>query len=165
MVEFRDGVNARREIVHKQELEELEKNRETIEASRSQAQIAWDQHERVSNELAMVRGELEKVQAVLQEESRKATLEHHEVNNTLIQLSNEAHQMVRPLEELGVPSLPVLTEDYARYLHRYPSLLKHVAQLIGGIQSRMKKITHKVGEAAVRQTLTQVVSALRRRHP
>ena len=76
----------------------------------------------------MVRGELEKVQAALQEESRKAALERHEVNNTLIQLSNEAHQVVRALEELGVPSLPVLNEENARYLHRYPPLLKHVSQ-------------------------------------
>ena len=64
-----------------------------------------------------------------------------------------------------MPSLPVLNEDYARYLHRYPPLLKHVSQLIAGIQSRMKKITRKVGEAAIRQTLTQVVSALQRRYP
>ena len=112
-----------------------------------------------------MRGELEKVQAALQEESRKAALERREVNNTLIQLSNEAHQVVRALEGLGVPSLPVLNEDYARYLHRYPPLLKHVSQLIAGIQSQMKKTIRKVGEAAVRQTLTQVVSALQRRHP
>ena len=110
-------------------------------------------------------GKLEKAQAVLQEESRKAMLQRREVNNTLIQLSNEAHQVVRALGELGVPSLPVITEDYARYLHRYPLLLKHIAQLIGGIQSRTKKVTRKVGEAAVQQTLTQVVSALQRRHP
>ena len=119
----------------------------------------------MSKELAAVHGELERVQAALQEESRKAALERREVNNTLIQLSSEAHQVVRALGELGVPSLPVLTEDYARYLHRYPPLLKHVAQLIGGIQSQMKKITRKVGEVVVRQTLTQVVSALQRRHP
>ena len=87
-----------------------------------------------------MRGELEKAQAAIQEESRKATLERREVNNTLIQLSNEAHRVVKALEELGVPSLPVLTEDYARYLHCYPPLLKHVAQLVGGIQSRTKKI-------------------------
>ena len=60
-------------------------------------------------------------------------MDRREVNNTLIQLSNKAHRVVKALEELGVPSLPVLTEDYARYLHRYPPLLKHVAQLIGGI--------------------------------
>ena len=65
MVAFRDGVDARRAVVCQQELEELEKNRETAEASRSQAQIAWDQHEQVSKELAAVRGELEKVQAAL----------------------------------------------------------------------------------------------------
>ena len=92
-------------------------------------------------------------------------LQRRKVNSTLIQLSSEAHQVVRALGELGVPSPPVITEDYARYLHRYPPLLKHIAQLIGGIQSQMKKITLKVGEAAVRQTLTQVVSTLQRRHP
>ena len=74
MVAFRDGVNARQAIIRKQELEELEKKRETIKASRSQAQIAWDQHKQVSKELAAVRGELEKVQTALQEESRKAAL-------------------------------------------------------------------------------------------
>ena len=45
MIAFRDEVDARRAIIRKQELEELEKDKETIEASRSQAQIAWDQHE------------------------------------------------------------------------------------------------------------------------
>ena len=84
MVEFRDTADARRESIHKQELEELEKDRETIEASRSQAQIAWDQHEQVSNELATMRGELEKAQAATKDESRKAILECRKVNNTLI---------------------------------------------------------------------------------
>ena len=60
-----------------------------------------------------MRGELEKAQAALQEESRKAVLQRREVNNTLIQLSNKAHQVARALGELGVPSLPVITEDYA----------------------------------------------------
>ena len=58
-----------------------------------------------------------------------------EVNNTLIQLSNKAHRVARALGELGVPSLPIITEDHARYLHCYPPLLKHITQLIGGIQS------------------------------
>ena len=40
MVEFRDAADARRESIRKQELEELEKDRKTIEDSRSQAQIA-----------------------------------------------------------------------------------------------------------------------------
>ena len=122
MVEFRDAADARRESIHKQEVEELERDMKTIEDSRSQAQIAWDQHEQVSNELAAVRGELGKAQAALQEESRKAMLQRREVNNTLIQLSNEAHRVARALGELGVPSLPIITEDHAQYLHRYPPL-------------------------------------------
>ena len=124
MVKFRDGADARRESIRKQEFEKLERDRKTIEDSRSQAQIAWDQHEHVSNELAAVRGELEKAQAALQEESRKSMLQRWEVNNTLLQLSNEAHRVARALGELGVPSLLIITEDHARYLHRYPPALE-----------------------------------------
>ena len=135
MVEFRDAADARRESIRKQEFEELERDGKTIEDSRSQAQIAWDQHEQVSNELAMVRGKLEKAQSALQEESRKSMLQRREVNTTLLQLSNEAHRVAKTLGELGVPSLPIITEDHARYLHRYPPLLKHITQLTSGIQS------------------------------
>ena len=74
-----------------------------------------------------MRDELGKAQAALQEESRKAMLQHREVNNTLIQLSNEAHRMARALGELGVPSLPIITEDHALYLHCHLPLLKHIA--------------------------------------
>ena len=95
MVKFRDDDDARRESIRKQEFEELERDRKTIEDSRSQVQIAWDQHEQVSNELATVRGELEKAQSALQEESRKSMLQRQEVNNTLLQLSNEAHRVAR----------------------------------------------------------------------
>ena len=87
------------------------------------------------------------------------------MNDTLLQLSNEACQVVRALKDLGVPSLPILNEDYARYLHRYPPLLRHVSQLIAGIRGQMKKTIRKAGEAAIRQTLTQVISALKRHHP
>ena len=68
-------------------------------------------------------------------------LQRREVNNTLLQLSNEAHRVAKALGELGVPSILIITEDHARYLHRYPPLLKHIAQLIGGIQSQTKKVT------------------------
>lgn len=149
MVKFRDEADARRESLRKQEFEELEKDKETIEDNRSQAQIAWDQHDKVSNELAAVRGELEKAQSALQEESRKFTLQRHEVNNILLQLSTEAHRVEKAFGELGVPSLPIITEDHARYLLRYPPLLKHIMQLIGGIKSQTKKVTRKAGEATV----------------
>ena len=54
MVNFWDEADVRREILRKKELEELKKDKEMIEASRSQARIAWDQHEKVSSELAVV---------------------------------------------------------------------------------------------------------------
>ena len=63
-----------------------------------------------------------------------------------------------------MPSLPIITEDHTRYLHRNPPLLKPITQLIGGIKSQTKKVTCKAGEATVRQTLTQVISALHREH-
>ena len=87
------------------------------------------------------------------------------MNNVLIQLSTEAHRVVKAFRELGVPSLPIISEDHTRYLHRYPPLLKHITQLISGIKSQTKKVTRKAGEAAVRQTLTQVIPALQCRHP
>ena len=84
MIKFKDEADALRDILWKKELEELKVGKETIEASRSQAQIAWDQHEKVSSELAAVRGELEKALADLQEETRKSTLYRLEINNVLL---------------------------------------------------------------------------------
>ena len=54
MVKFWDEADVRQEILRKKELEELKKDKETIEASRSQTWIACDQHEKVSSELAVV---------------------------------------------------------------------------------------------------------------
>ena len=69
MVKFRDEADARWEILRTKEFEELEKDKETIEDSRSQARIAWDHHEKVSSELVAVQDELEKSLAGLQEEN------------------------------------------------------------------------------------------------
>ena len=82
----------------------------------------------------------------------------------LLQLSTEAHRVVKAFRELGVPSLPILTKDYAR-IQRYPLLLKHIARLIGNIKHHMRKVTRKANEVAVCQTITQVISALHRHHP
>ena len=113
----------------------------------------------------MVRGELEKALADLQEEMRKFKQHCWEVNNVLLQLSIEAHRVVMAFKELGVPSPPILTEDYARYIQRYHPLLKHVARLIGDIRDQTRKVTRKAGEVVVRQTITQVVSAVHHHHP
>ena len=108
----------------------------------------------MSSELAALRGELEKALADLQEETRKSTLHRQEINNVLIQLSTEAHRVVKAFKELGVPSLPIITADHARYIQRYPPLLKYITQLIGDIKSQTRKVTYKAGEAIVRQTIT-----------
>ena len=165
MIKFRDEADARRDILRKKDLEELKAGKETIEASRSQAQITWDQHEKVSSELAVVRGELEKSLADLQEETQKSMLHRREINNVLLQLSTEAHRVVKAFKELGVPSPPIITVDHARYIKSYPPLFKHIAQLIGDIRRRTRKVTSKAGEVAVCQTITQVVSALHRHQP
>ena len=52
----------------------------------------YHQHEKVSSELAAVRGELEKALADLQVEAQNFTLHRREINNVLIQLSTEAHR-------------------------------------------------------------------------
>ena len=49
MIKFRDEADARRGTLRNKELEDLKTGKEMIEASRSQAQIAWDQHEKVSS--------------------------------------------------------------------------------------------------------------------
>ena len=64
-----------------------------------------------------------------------------------------------------MPSLPIITEDHARYIQCYPPLLKLIAQLIGDIKSQTRKVPRKASEAAICQTLTQVISALQRHHP
>ena len=58
MIKFIDDVDARRDVLRQKELKELEACKETIEASRSHAHIAWNQHEKASSELVVVRGEL-----------------------------------------------------------------------------------------------------------
>ena len=77
-------------------------------------------------------------------------LHRREINNVLIQLSTEAHRVVKAFKELGVPSLPIITADHSRYIQRYPPLLKHIAQLIGDITSPTRKVTRKASEAAIR---------------
>ena len=69
--------------------------KQTIESFRSQAQIAWDQHEKVSNELVLVRKELEKALADLQAETRRFKQHRQEVIDVLLQLSTEAHGVVK----------------------------------------------------------------------
>ena len=73
--------------------------------------------------------------------------------------------MVKAFKELGVPSPLIVTDDHARYIHRYPPLLKHITQLIGDLKSQTRKVTRKAGEAAVRQMITQAVFALQHHHP
>ena len=54
-----------KDVVHREELKELAAGKETVDSCQSQARIAWDQHEKVSNELVVVRNELEKARADL----------------------------------------------------------------------------------------------------
>ena len=88
-----------------------------------------------------------------------------EVIDVLLQLSTEAHGVVKAFRELDAPSLPILIEDYTRCIQRYPPLLKHIAWLTSDIKEQTRKATRKAGKIDVRQTITQVVSALRRYHP
>ena len=62
----------------------------------------------------VVRGKLEKALADLQEETRRFKKHRREVNNVLLQLSIEAHRVMKAFRELGVHSPPILTDDYAR---------------------------------------------------
>ena len=48
-------------IVRRAEAKELSENRAAMESSKSQAQIAWNRHEELSNQLKAVLGNLAKV--------------------------------------------------------------------------------------------------------
>ena len=61
----------------------------------------------------MVRNELEKAQADLQAETRRFKQHRQEVIDVLLKLSTQAHDIVKAFRELGVPSLPILTDDHA----------------------------------------------------
>ena len=64
-VAFRDEGAARARATRKAEAEELAAGREAMEASKSQAQIAWDQHEQKSTQLKSVQAELAETKAAL----------------------------------------------------------------------------------------------------
>ena len=57
-VKFRDEAAQRMETVRQTEAQEIAANRAAMETSKSQAQIAWDQHEGLAKQLKEVLDEL-----------------------------------------------------------------------------------------------------------
>ena len=67
-VDFWKDKDKRMAVIRKKEAKELEDGRTAIEASKSQAQIAWHQHEQVSNQLKAVQAELAGAKGALEKE-------------------------------------------------------------------------------------------------
>ena len=61
-------------VVHWTEAKELADGRAAMEACKSQAQIVWDQHEKVSDQLKAAQDELTKTKAALDKEERQFRL-------------------------------------------------------------------------------------------
>ena len=81
-VKFRDEATERMNIVRRTEAKELAENRATMQTSKSQAQIAWDRHEELSNQLKAVQGDLAKAKEAHTKEERDFRL-HRRSNNEL----------------------------------------------------------------------------------
>ena len=64
-VKFRDEATERMDIVRRAEAKELAENWAAMESSKPQAQIAWDRHEEMSNQLKVVQGELAEAKEAL----------------------------------------------------------------------------------------------------
>jgi hypothetical protein len=136
-----------------------------MEASKSQAQIAWHQHEQVSNQLTGVQAELAEAKDALEKERRRFAHHRRDDHNVLLQMNHGSLDIVQEFTNLGVPSPPVLMADHSTSFARYPGFLKYVASLIKGIKEQVSRATRLAGEQAVRQVTTRFVTALRQRHP
>ena len=163
--DFWKDKDARMTVLRKKEAKELADGRTAMEASKSQAQIAWHQHEQVSNQLKGVQVELAEAKGALEKEQRRFTLHRRDDNNILLQMNHGSLDIVKEFTNLGVPSPPVLMADHSTSFARYPGFLKYVASLIKGIKEQASRATRLAGEQAVRQVTTRFVTALRQRHP
>ena len=160
-IDFWKDKDARLTVLRKKETKELADGRAAMEASKSQAQIAWHQHEQVSNQLTGVRAELAEAKDALEKEQRRFAHHRRDDHNVLLQMNHGSLDVVQEFTNLGVPSPPVLMADHSTSFARYPGFLKYVASLIKGIKEQVSRATRLAGEQAVRQVTTRFVTALR----
>ena len=164
-VDFWVDKDKRMAAIRRKEAKELEDGQKAMEASKSQAQIAWDQHEQVSKQLKAVQAELAGAKDALEKEQQRFAHHRRADSNFLLEMNHGSLDIVREFTTLGVSSPPVLMADHSTSFARYPGFLKYVALLISGIRERVGSATRRAGEQAVRQVITRLIAALHRRHP
>ena len=163
-VKFRDEAAQRMETVRQTEAQEMAANRAAMETSKSQAQIAWDQHEGLAKQLKEVLDELARAKEAYAKEERDFCHYRRSNNELLLTMHSWSLMIMEALAELKMKDLLVFAPDHSYSLRHYPSFLKLVASLIRGVKGSVSKATDQAGKDAAQQVATRFVAALRRWH-
>ena len=107
-VDFWVDKDKRMAAIRRKEAKELEDGQKTMEASKSQAQIAWHEHEQVSNQLKTVQAELAEAKGALEKEKQRFTFHRREDSNILLQMNHGSLDIVKEFRDLGVSSPPII---------------------------------------------------------
>ena len=105
-----------------------------METSKSQAQIAWDRHEELSNQLKAVQGDLAKAKEAHAKEERDFCNHRRSNDELLLKMHAESSKIVEALAALKMKGLPALSRDHSYSLRCYPSFRELVASLVGSIK-------------------------------
>ena len=157
-ITFRDEAAERMNIIRWTEARELAEGRAAMEVCKSQVQIAWDQHEKLSDQIKAVQNELAENKGALDQEKKQFKLHQRGDNELLLQI-------VETLAALGVSGLPILRPNHSHSLSHYLAFLEHVASLICGAKGSVSKATRRAGEKAAWKVATQFIAALHQRYP
>ena len=160
-MKFRDEAAECMTIVCGAETKELAESLAAAETSMSQAPIAWDRHEKLSEQLKAVQSDLAKAkEAHAREESN---FRNHRRGNDeiLLQMHSWSSKIVDALSALKVKGLPALPKEHSYSLRCYPSFLELVASRFSGLKGSVSRSTLQEGRVAARQVATQFVAALR----
>ena len=126
-MKFRDEAAKRTTIVRREEGKKLAENLATAETSRSQAQIAWDHHEKLSDQLKEVQGDLAKAKEAHAKEANDFRRHRRGNDEVLLQMHSWVLKIIERLAALKVKGLPALPTERSYSLRCYPSFLEIVA--------------------------------------
>ena len=112
-VAFRDEAAEHMNVVRRNEAKGLADGRAAMEACKSQAQIAWDQHEKVSDQLKVAQDELAKTKTTLDEEERRFRLHRRDNGELLLYMHTRSSKVVEALAVMGVTGLPILRPSHS----------------------------------------------------
>ena len=105
-VKFRDETAQRMTIMRQGEAKKLAESLATVETSKSQAQIAWDRHEKTSNQLKEAQEDLAKAKEAQAKEADDFRRHRQENDKILLQMHSWVVKIVEGLATLKVKGLP-----------------------------------------------------------